>query len=344
MKLIDRYVAEVGKRLPLVKGRSDIEKELRSTLEDMLEDRAGKAGRPADEAMEIELLKEYGAPDKVAATYNPHPYLVGPGMFPFFVMILKLVIFGVTVGLSVVMLLQIFTQVPMTGQELVNIFGKGIGGIVSASIAAFGYIVLAFAIIERFAPAHQFRMDEDMEWDPASLMKEPEPAEVRPWEPIAAIVFTFIAIGLFNLYPQLIGVYIFQGEKWTVLPALTDAFFRWLPLINIAWVAGIILNGILLRTGRWQVSTRLFFIAIKVLEIVIGLLLFAGPTILALTPEALQAAGILDPETSRTLGSMSQQGVHILIALIIFAGGVDLVKMAYKLLTVRSTATASASA
>ena len=45
MKLIDRYVAEVGRRLPLVRGREDIEKELRSTLEDMLEDRAQKTAR-----------------------------------------------------------------------------------------------------------------------------------------------------------------------------------------------------------------------------------------------------------------------------------------------------------
>jgi len=72
MKLIDRYVTEVGKRLPLVRGRVDIEKELRSTLEDMLEDRAQKSGKPADEAMEIELLKEYGAPQKVAETYNQY--------------------------------------------------------------------------------------------------------------------------------------------------------------------------------------------------------------------------------------------------------------------------------
>src|SRR5512134_906098 len=102
MNLIDRYVAEVGRRLALVKGRKDIENELRSTLEDMLEDRSRQAGRPRDEAMEIELLKEYGAPDKVAATYNPHPYLIGPRMFPLFIMILKIVIFGVAIGLTVV--------------------------------------------------------------------------------------------------------------------------------------------------------------------------------------------------------------------------------------------------
>ena len=81
MELIDLYVAEVRKRLPL-KGRDDIEAELRSTLEDMLEDRSQKAGRPADEAMTLDLLKEYGPPDKVAATYNPHPYLIGPRLYP----------------------------------------------------------------------------------------------------------------------------------------------------------------------------------------------------------------------------------------------------------------------
>lgn len=342
MKLIDRYVAEVGKRLPLVKGRGDIEKELRSTLEDMLEDRAQKAGRPADETMEIELLKEYGDPNKVAATYNPHPYLIGPRMFPFFIMILKIVAFGVTVGLSVVTVLQIFTQTPMTGIELVSIIGKGIGGIISAIMAAFGYIVLAFAIIERVAPANEFKMDEAEEWNPASLMKEPEPNEVKPWEPILAIVFTFIVLGIFNFNPQLIGVYIFSGEKWTVIPALTDAFFRWMPLINVAWIAGIILNGILLRTGRWQTSTRLFFIAIKILEIVIGFLLLTGPTILAITPETLQATGIFNPETSRILGTMAQQGIHILIAVIILAEGIDLAKTAYKMVTEKSPASALA--
>ena len=50
MNLIDRYVTEVGKHLPR-KNRLDIETELRSTLEDMLEDRSQQTGRPADEAL-----------------------------------------------------------------------------------------------------------------------------------------------------------------------------------------------------------------------------------------------------------------------------------------------------
>ena len=48
MELIDRYVAEVGRQLP-EKMRADIENEMRSTLEDMVEDRSQKTGRPVDQ-------------------------------------------------------------------------------------------------------------------------------------------------------------------------------------------------------------------------------------------------------------------------------------------------------
>jgi hypothetical protein len=340
MKLIDRYVAEVGRRLPLVKGRADIEKELRSTLEDMLEDRSQKAGRPADEAMEIELLKEYGAPDKVAATYNPHPYLIGPRMFPFFTMVLKIVLTVLTIVLLVTTGIRIGSISPMAGPEFAKAIGEGLAGIVSAAITAFGNIVLVFAILERFVPASEFKMDEEKEWDPASLTKEPEPTDVKPWEPILAIVFIFIALSIFNFNPQLIGFYSFDGENWTIMPALTDAFFRWLPLINIAWVAEIILNGMLLRTGRWDVSTRLVSIGIKIFQIVIVYLLLTGPSILAVTPESLKASGIFDADTAQTLGTMAQYAVRIVLGLAIFGTVIEIIKTIYKMMTQGSTARA----
>ena len=352
MKLIDRYVAEVGRRLILIKGRKDIENELRSTLEDMLEDRAQKAGRPADEVMEIELLKEYGAPDKVAATYNPHPYLIGPRMFPFFTMILKIVLFALTIAFVVITGIQIINLSPVTGSELLKAIGQGLLGIVSAAISAFGNIVLIFAIIERFAPASEFKMDEEKEWDPASLVKEPEPEDVKPWEPILAIVFTFIVLSIFNFNPQwlslnyggnnmcFIGFGDFVAGQKGSIPLLSDAFFRWLPLINIAWVAEIILNGMLLRAGRWDLSTRLVSIGIKIFQIVIGYLLLIGPSILAVTPESLKASGVFDLDTAQTLGTMAQQGVRALIGLIIFLTVIEVIKSIYKLVTQRSSASA----
>lgn len=338
MKLIDRYVAEVGKRLPLVKGRKDIEDELRSTLEDMLEDRSQKAGRTADDAMEIELLKEFGAPDKVAATYNPHPYLIGPRMFPFFTMVLKIVLTVLTIVLLVTTGIKIVTISPMAGPEFAKAIGGGLAGIVSAAIAAFGNIVLVFAILERFVPASEFKMNEEKEWDPASLLKEPEPGDVKPWEPILSIVFTFIAISIFNFNPQLIGFYTPTGETWTVTPLLTEAFFRWLPLMNVAWVAEIILNGMLLRAGRWSTSTRLLSIGTKALQIVILSLLLSGSSILAITPESLRASGIFEAETAQTLGTLAQLGIRIALGLGIFGTVVELIKAGYKTMIQRPSA------
>ena len=70
MNLIDKYIVEVGKHLPR-KNRADIEAEIRSTLEDMLDERKQGDG-PADEATVMQVLKEYGAPREVAAKYKTH--------------------------------------------------------------------------------------------------------------------------------------------------------------------------------------------------------------------------------------------------------------------------------
>jgi hypothetical protein len=345
MKLIDRYVAEVGKRLPLVKGRKDIEKELRSTLEDMLEDRAQKSGGAANEAMEIELLKEYGSPQQVAETYNPTPYLIGPRMFPTFILVLKIVIGAVTLAMTIVAAIQIMSLSPITFKEVFKVIGEGLLNILTASVGAFGNVALVFALIERFAPSADIKLGEDEIWEPETLMKEPEPEEFKSWEPILAIVFTFIAISIFNFNPEwlsisynndnmwFIGFGDFMGDKKGSIPLLSEAFFRWLPLMNIGWVAEIILNGLLLRTGRWDTPSRLFSMGIKLFQIVILGLLISGPSILALTPEALRAGGITDIELIQILDILTRQGIKVILGLAIFGSVVEIIKSGYKLIT-----------
>jgi len=333
MNLINRYVSEVGKNLIFIKGRKDIENELRSTLEDMLEERAQASGKPADDAMQMDLLKEYGAPRKVAETYNPNPYLIGPRLFPIFMTILKIVVAAVTLGLSIATGIQIISLSPMTALELLSTISKGVLNIISASIGAFGNLALIFALIERYAPTADIKMDEENEWNPASLMKEPEPQEIKFWEPILAIVFTFIALSVFNFNPQLIGFYYLNGNEWQVTPLLSEAFFRWLPLMNIAWIAEIIINGMLLRAGRWTTPTRLVSIGTKLFQIVILGLLIAGPSILALTPETLKSAGVTDFEALGVLENMAGQGMRIVLGLGIFGTTIDIIKSIYKMMT-----------
>lgn len=360
MKLIDRYVTEVGKRLVLVKGYRDIQKELRSTLEDMLEDRAKTAGRPADEAMEIELLKEYGSPDKVAEAYNPFPYLIGPRLFPIFVLVLRIVLGAVALGLIIAIGVQIITHPPQTMLELIFLIGKGKLNILSAFISAFGYLTLTFAILERFAPDTEYKFGEVQKvggkytiiqsegekdgWDPAVLIKEPEPQEVKIWEPILAIVFTLFVIYIFNFHQQWLNLNYYLKGIWVVgfgdlipgklgsIPLFSEAFFRWLPLMNITWIMEILLNGFLLRFGRWNIFTRLSSIGIKILQIVINLLLLSGPFILGLTAEALTASKVMDANTARVVSTALRTGLPFLLGLGIFGKLIEIGQVTSKMI------------
>ncbi|MCX6058226.1 MAG: hypothetical protein NTW69_08755 [Chloroflexi bacterium] len=319
MKLIERYVTEVGKHLPLLKGREDIEKELRSTLEDMLEDRAQRSGMPADEAMEIELLKEYGSPQKVAATYNPQPYLIGPQMFPTFLMVLKIVIPIVVIVLLVLTGIRAVTETPFMGADFMDIIGDGLGGIVSAAITACGYIVFIFAILERVLPDSQIdelKMEEN--WNPASLAKLPDPDSVKRSDLIAEIAFTFVGLAILN------GIF--------ATPIFSDAFTRFVPWINAVFLADIALNIYLLRSALWAPITRVTKILIEAASIVITVIILRTPNLIGFTTRSFQDIPENSSVNLETLVGIINSSISISLVIVIIVAGIELAKAAYGLL------------
>jgi hypothetical protein len=287
MKLINRYVNEVGKNLPIFKGREDIEKELKSTLEDMLEERAQKAGRPADEAMEIELLKEYGSPQKVAMAYNPHPYLIGPRMFPTFLFVLKIVVPIVVTVLLVLTGIQAVTETPLMGKEFVNIIGDGLAGIVSAAITAAGYVIVIFAILERVLPDSEIDdLKTDTDWNPEELAKENNPHEVKRGDLIAEIAFTFVGLAILNLYPEILGMSFFSGEKFFFVPMFSDVFLKFIPWINAVFLAEIVLDIYLLRNAVWTTGTRIAKLIIEGASLALAIAFIRTADILGFTAES----------------------------------------------------------
>ena len=73
--VIEAYVQDVTGHLP-GRERSDVALELRALLTEELAGRAASAGRPADEAMAMELLVGFGPPAQVAQRYRPQPPLI----------------------------------------------------------------------------------------------------------------------------------------------------------------------------------------------------------------------------------------------------------------------------
>ncbi len=206
----------------------------------------------------MQLLKEYGAPREVAATYKTHQYLIGPRLFPIFEMIIRIV-FAVVAGVSLIGLGVSLAKTGLSGPAFAGALGSWFGGLISGLIAAFGNITLVFAIIERTSVADKFE-SEFKEWDPKELKSEPDPEQTDLPDHIATIIFTVLGMVVLNLYPGLFSIRFLSDGTWTTLPVLTEAFFRFLPWINIMGLVQIVFSGFMLgqRTGIPQPASSAF--------------------------------------------------------------------------------------
>jgi len=326
MKIIDIYVSEVGRRLPS-KVRSDIEAELKSTLLDMLEDKSQKENRPADESMAKELLKEYGSPEKVASTYLPEKYLISPRIYPTFMMILKIVLvvllFASVLGMGIQLGQSAFTL-----EQSATLVGKTLLGLIQGAIQAFGTLVIVFILIEKFMPtANQMTSD----WKPDDLLKIEQPDKVKMVDLIFSIVFSTLALVIFNFYPDLISVYIREGNGWVSYPILTAAFFRLLPWLSIIWVLEIALNGLVLRDGIWTKATRFFEIGINILNFVMLLVMVTGPAIVRLPVDWMVELSSLSEATAMLVQNQFSIGLRAVFGLVAAIVFLDILRKIYRL-------------
>lgn len=262
MELIDRYVYEVGRHLPR-KNRADIQAELQSTLVDTLEARV--EGEPSQDD-EIELLKEFGPPQKVAASYWPEgQYLIGPRLFPLFRMVVGIVlIVFVIVQLVLLGVAVIFNQEVLTFLSVLDILAE----VISSVFTAFSIIVIVFAILQRF----DVRPDTDQEWDPRDLPQVEEVDTVSRRGTVAEITFSLVIIAILLFLPDKIGVVISPGLEVILNPVIVS----YIPLIILSIMLGIALDVILLWRGRWETGTRLAKIGTNLFGIYVLYVLIAG--------------------------------------------------------------------
>jgi hypothetical protein len=317
MNLLDKYVAEVGKHLPR-KNRADIESEIRSTLEDMLEER--KQDKVVDDALVMSLLKEYGAPKQVAATYKATQYLIGPRMYPLFEMVTRIV-FIVFFSVSLLGLGIGLAKTGLTGAEFLSQMGKWLAGLFSGLTAALGNIVIVFAILERIQVADEFEK-EAKDWDPAELTLEPDPAQTKVAEFIVAIIFTVLGLVILNLYSNLISINFHRNGAWTSIPVLTDAFFNFLPWINIMGILQIGFNACMLSQTGWKPATRILDMLVDVAGAVLTIAILTTPGIISITPETFIGMGITEAADilTRLIGFVPKIIMAIVVVVTIIKG------------------------
>jgi hypothetical protein len=216
----------------------------------------------------------------------------------------------------------------------VRFVGKDLLQYIQSLIVALGNIVLVFAILERTLPTADIKSlkEADKAWDPVELQKEPDAEVFGLWEPVFAIVMTFAGIIIFNFYPQIIGftpsLNNLGKEPIVFIPLLSDAFFRYLPWLNVLWVLQIVLNLFLLRLGRWNLVARLVSIGLKVFGIGITVAMVMGPSLVGITPESLVNANI---PAADLLVTLITQAVRIALIVAIIAGSFEVIRDLYRL-------------
>jgi hypothetical protein len=326
---VDRYITEVGRHLP-EKTRADIQQEIRSLVEAALEDRAAKAGRPADEEMVIEVLKEFGSPEEIAASYQPARYLVGPRLYPAFITVVKIAIPVIAI-LAAVRFAMAIGQVEVSPGMLLRAVIEGLADLLGTLLQVLGNIVLVFAILEWFVPGLKVQAPRK-DWDPRTL---PKPAAAPERVSLVGLSFeiaiSMIALVVFNFYPQWIGIG-FSSEDWTVIPVLADVFFsRYLFWINVVLALQIALDAILVGRGRWEVVTTWFYVLVKALSAGLALVMLTGPSLIGITADTLASRGPMGLGEAQILVSLLKQVVTAAVILVVVIDGIDLVRQAYRM-------------
>jgi hypothetical protein len=263
MNLIDRYLNQVERTLPR-KGRADILAELRSLLMDTLEDRIQREAASASEEEVVTLLKEFGPPQKVAASYaHQGQYLIGSALYPLFKMIAGIVLAAVF-GAQ----LLAFGVLVWLGEQAIRPWDTLLG-MLSSIPAALGWLVIAFVIMQRFDVRPEM---EDQPWDPLSLPEVEFPEAVNRGERIVGVAIASLLLAILALFPEKIGVYNFSDGAFFANPVIAQN----LGWISLSLLAGIGLDIYLLWQGCWTTGSRVTRLAVDLFGVVVLALLLQG--------------------------------------------------------------------
>jgi hypothetical protein len=139
MELLDRYLEAVKQHLPR-KQQDDIIQELSVNIRERIDVMESSQGRPLNDTELESLLKEYGNPVLLAASYQPrHDFIFA--MFPFFWRIARLVL-----SITGLIYLLVIASLAISGRPFLRLVGIG----ALTLLAELGWMVIVFFLLDRF--------------------------------------------------------------------------------------------------------------------------------------------------------------------------------------------------
>lgn len=279
MDLINRYIYAVTRSLP-EKQRGDIDKELKTLIDDMIEEN--------DEAISYDdkvkkVLTELGDPEILADNYRGSKrHLIGPKYYDTYLMILKIVLISVFVGITVAIMVQsIFSK----DQNGVDIATNYITSLFNGGLQAFAWVTIVFTIAERsYMNASKSLSEKSMEknnWNPSQLPVIPEKKAAIPMhEPILSIILSTIFLALLYSTPQVFAAYFEVGNEIKVIPVFDQLAMKGFGIIILSVLFLQVLKEVLkLYSRRWTLRLSLAVAVISVMSTILILCVFASPSV-----------------------------------------------------------------
>ena len=218
-QFMEAYIEEVVRRLPENK-RQDIKEELRSLIEDQLE----------EENSSIEkVLESLGDPKILADKYMDRTaYLIGPNYYYAYIATLKLVIPIVLLAITIGTMVGLIFNGDLSFSKVFEYFGSLFMG----ALQAFIWITIGFAIASRVSDK-QFEKEK---WSIKDLdVKKVKNKKFSKIEGLVAIFFTLIVLVIFNVYPEVIAIHSLSEQRDSVQIFNMDNFSVYLLWFNIAF-------------------------------------------------------------------------------------------------------------
>ncbi|MEO3859626.1 permease prefix domain 1-containing protein [Acrocarpospora sp. B8E8] len=189
--LTDRYVDLTLRRLP-AKQRPDIERELRASIADAIDDRTDAGSDPAE--AEHAVLTELGDPARLAADYADRPlHLIGPSLYLDYIRLIVAILVTVVPATAAA---TGFIRI-LRGGAAGPVIGDTIGTALTTTVHIVFWTTLLFAVIERTS---SLRAGPARQWTPDALPQPPS-RRARHGAVIAEIVMVVLFAILVMLSP-----------------------------------------------------------------------------------------------------------------------------------------------
>lgn len=281
--LTERYLAAALRGIP-ERERPDVERELRSSIDDAVEDRL--AGGEERLTAETVVLEGLGDPTRLGAGIRGRPlYLIGPELFLQYRQLLVLLL-----AIVVPIVAAIVGAVALTdsGDYLRAIF-RGIGAGLNVGVYTAFWVTLIFALLERVDSARDARTalsGAKGKWTVDSL-PELASARVSVVDTVGEVLTLLLTLGGMIVLSNFTGFTDDRGNVITILAPTFQTF--WVPVLIAVLIALVALHVVMFRVGRWTMPLALVHAALQVA--------FSAPFIaLALT------GSLITPEFAAEIG------------------------------------------